>query len=87
MSADDAVDGSSTRRASAMDVGAVKAPTIRRSYLYNGHDNRSRYREVSLSGPRRRRGGYRRDPADWYCLVRGQLMRGGFPFFGFVVLS
>ena len=29
----DAVDGSSTRRASAMDVGAVKAPTIRRSYL------------------------------------------------------
>ncbi len=32
-------------------------------------------------------GGYGRDPADWYCLVRGQLMRGGFPFFGFVVLS
>jgi hypothetical protein len=27
----DAVDGSSTRHVSAMDVGAVKAPTIRRS--------------------------------------------------------
>ncbi len=33
MSASDAVDGSSTRRVSAKDVGAVKAPTIRRSYL------------------------------------------------------
>jgi hypothetical protein len=30
-SAIDAVDGSSTRHASAMDVGADKAPTIRRS--------------------------------------------------------
>ena len=30
-SAFDAVDGSSTRHVSAMDVGAVKAPTIRRS--------------------------------------------------------
>src|ERR1700674_458819 len=28
----DAVDGSSTRHVSAMDVGAVKAPTIQRSY-------------------------------------------------------
>src|SRR5215470_8595149 len=28
----DAVDGSSTRRASAEDVGADKAPTIRRNY-------------------------------------------------------
>ena len=28
MSAIDAVDGSSTRHASAMDVGAVKAPSI-----------------------------------------------------------
>ena len=32
MSAIDAVDGSSTRHVSAMDVGAVKAPTIWRSY-------------------------------------------------------
>ena len=32
MSAFDAVDGSSTRHVSAMDVGADKAPTIRRSY-------------------------------------------------------
>ena len=31
MSVSDAVDGSSTRHVSAMDVGAVKAPTIRRS--------------------------------------------------------
>ena len=31
MSAFDAVDGSSTRHMSATDVGAVKAPTIRRS--------------------------------------------------------
>jgi hypothetical protein len=31
VSAVDAVDGSSTRHVSAMDVGAVKAPTIRRS--------------------------------------------------------
>ena len=31
VSAFDAVDGSSTRHVSAMDVGAVKAPTIRRS--------------------------------------------------------
>src|SRR5580700_5063251 len=29
----DAVDGSSTRHVSAMDVGAVKAPTIRRSQV------------------------------------------------------
>jgi hypothetical protein len=45
-SACDAVDGSSTRHVSPMDVGAVRAPTIRRSYppirvvLYeddNGH--------------------------------------------------
>jgi hypothetical protein len=33
MSAFDAVDGSSTRHVSAMDVGAAEAPTIRRSYL------------------------------------------------------
>ena len=32
MSPIDAVDGSSTRHVSAMEVGAVKAPTIRRSY-------------------------------------------------------
>ena len=32
MSAVDAVDGSSTRHVSAMDVGAVKAPMIQRSY-------------------------------------------------------
>ena len=32
MSVIDAVDGSSTRHVSAMDVGADKAPTIRRSY-------------------------------------------------------
>jgi hypothetical protein len=32
MSLIDAVDGSSTRHVSAMEVGAVKAPTIRRSY-------------------------------------------------------
>ena len=32
MSPTDAVDGSSTRHVSAMEVGAVKAPTIRRSY-------------------------------------------------------
>jgi hypothetical protein len=32
-SALDAVDGSSARHASAMDVGAAKAPTIRRHYL------------------------------------------------------
>ena len=32
MAACDAVDGSSTRHVSALDVGAVKAPTIRRSY-------------------------------------------------------
>ena len=31
MSAFDAVDGSSTRHVSATEVGAVKAPTIRRS--------------------------------------------------------
>jgi len=31
-SACDAVDGSSTRHASAMDLGAVRAPTIWRSY-------------------------------------------------------
>jgi hypothetical protein len=29
----DAVDGSSTRNVSAMDMGATKAPMIRRSYL------------------------------------------------------
>src|SRR5271156_539443 len=33
MSPIDAVDGSSTRHVSAMDVGAVKAPTIRRSQI------------------------------------------------------
>src|SRR5277367_2344291 len=33
MSLIDAVDGSSTRHVSAMDVGAVKAPTIRRSQV------------------------------------------------------
>jgi hypothetical protein len=32
MSANDAVDGSSTRHVSAVDVGALKAPTIQRSY-------------------------------------------------------
>jgi hypothetical protein len=32
LSAFDAVDGTSTRHVNAMDVGAVKAPTIRRSY-------------------------------------------------------
>src|SRR5262249_36751204 len=32
MSLTDAVDGSSTRHVSAMEVGADKAPTIRRSY-------------------------------------------------------
>ena len=33
MSACDAVEGSSTRHVSAMDVGAVKAPTIWRSQV------------------------------------------------------
>jgi hypothetical protein len=33
MSGVDAVDGSSTRHVNAMDVGAVKAPTIRRSQV------------------------------------------------------
>src|SRR3954454_22124425 len=37
-----------------MDVGAVRAPTIRRSIHANDYDNRSRYCKVSLSGPRRR---------------------------------
>jgi hypothetical protein len=32
MVANDAVDGSSTRHVSAMDVGAAEAPTIQRSY-------------------------------------------------------
>ena len=32
MSASDAVDGSSTRHASAMDLGAARAPMILRSY-------------------------------------------------------
>jgi hypothetical protein len=31
MSANDAVDGSSTRHMSAMEMGAAEAPTIRRS--------------------------------------------------------
>ena len=34
MSAPDAVDGSSTRHVSAMDMGATEAPTIRRSYAH-----------------------------------------------------
>ena len=37
-----------------MDVGAVEAPTIRRSYHANGHDNRSRHCKVSFSSPRHR---------------------------------
>ena len=36
MSASDAVDGSSTGTLSAMDVGAVDAPTIRRSQSCKG---------------------------------------------------
>jgi transposase len=40
ISAFDAVDGSSTRHLSAENVGAVKAPTIRRSIHANDHDNR-----------------------------------------------
>ena len=35
----DAVDGSSTRRVSAIDMGATKAPMIRRSYYANSYDN------------------------------------------------
>jgi hypothetical protein len=46
MSAPDAVDGSSTRHVSAEDVGAVKAPAIRRSIHANDHDNRSRHRQI-----------------------------------------
>ena len=49
----DAVDGSSTRHVSAEDVGAVKAPAIRRSIHANDHDNRSRHRQIGLSGARR----------------------------------
>jgi hypothetical protein len=54
MSASDAVDGSSARNVSAMDVGAVKAPKTRRSSRANRQDNRSRHREVGLLGLRRR---------------------------------
>jgi two-component system, NtrC family, sensor kinase len=36
-----------------MDVGAVKAPTIRRSQTCNGHDNRSRHSQVGFSNPRK----------------------------------
>ena len=39
-----------------MDVGAVKAPMIRRSKHANDYDNRPRYRKVGLSGPRHRCG-------------------------------
>jgi ATP dependent DNA ligase domain len=39
-------------RKCAIDVGAVGAPTIRRSHHANGHDNRSRYRKVGFSNPR-----------------------------------
>ena len=35
---------------SAEDVGAVKAPTIRRSIHANDYDNRSRHRQIGLSG-------------------------------------
>jgi hypothetical protein len=52
----DAVDGSSTRHVSAIDVGAVKAPTIRRSQVTQAITT-SRHREVSLSGSRHRCGG------------------------------
>src|SRR6476646_5552751 len=38
---------------SAEDVGAVKAPTIRRSIHANDYDNRSRHCKVSLPGARR----------------------------------
>ncbi len=48
MSPHDAVDGSSTRHESAKDVGAVEAPTIRRSYHASGHPGTSAI--VPLSG-------------------------------------
>src|ERR1700692_4139966 len=59
MSLNDAVDGSSTRHVSAMDVGAAKAPTIRGAKNASDHDNRSGYSEISLSSSRRRCGGQR----------------------------
>jgi hypothetical protein len=37
---------------SAEDVGVVKAPTIRRSIHANDYDNRSRHRQIGLSGAR-----------------------------------
>ena len=46
----DAVDGSSTRHVSALDVGAVKAPTIGGAIHANGHDNRSRHCQIGLPG-------------------------------------
>ena len=35
-----------------MYVGAVNAPTIRRSSHANGHNHRSRYRKIGVSGAR-----------------------------------
>jgi hypothetical protein len=46
MSAFDAVDGSSTRHVSAMDVDAVKAPRFGGASYANDHDNRSGHRQV-----------------------------------------
>jgi DNA invertase Pin-like site-specific DNA recombinase len=45
MSGSDAVDGSSTGTEVPLDLGAVKAPMIRRRKHANGHDNRSRHRK------------------------------------------
>ena len=54
----DAVDGSFNRHVSAMDAGAARRPRFRGVTHTNGNDNRSRHREVSLSGSWHRCGGH-----------------------------
>jgi hypothetical protein len=49
----DAVDGSSARHVSAMEVRATKAPMIRRATHANRYDDWSRHSKISISGARR----------------------------------
>jgi hypothetical protein len=52
-SGSDAVDGSSTRHLSAMDMGVTKAPMIRRSYLCKQLRQLALDIAISVSGARR----------------------------------
>src|SRR5215212_866994 len=70
----DAVDGSSTGTQVPQMLGAVKAPRFEGAKHASDYNNRSGYREVGISGSRRRCGGQCCAPSSAQAPLRSDLL-------------